>query len=227
MRLLGSFIGALLVALLLFGLMLALIMPPNDPPSEPSELLRVGVARSVQESSSEPADPLQPPERPTPPEQPPEVAPQPQASPQVPALDLNIQVPQLNTRIDMGAAPALPPLQAAAPPAPAPAPSPPAPASAPPTGDAEEVTPLVDIPPEYPRRALAAGIEGQVTLQFTVNADGRVENIRVLSAEPPGVFDRAARRAVSRWRFAPRRENGVAVSREVSKTMNFRLEGRR
>ena len=225
MRLLGSFIGALLVALLLFGLMLALIMPPNDPPSEPSELLRVGVARSVQESSSEPADPLQPPERPTPPEQPPEVAPQPQVSPQVPALDLNIQVPQLNTRIDMGAAPALPPLQAAAPPAPAP--SPPAPASAPPPGDAEEVTPLVDIPPEYPRRALAAGIEGQVTLQFTVNADGRVENIRVLSAEPPGVFDRAARRAVSRWRFAPRRENGVAVSREVSKTMNFRLEGRR
>ena len=205
MRLLGSFIGALLVALLLFGLMLALIMPPNDPPSEPSELLRVGVARSVQESSSEPAAPLQPPERPTPPEQPPEVAPQPQVSPQVPALDLNIQVPQLNTRIDMGAAPA----------------------SAPPPGDAEEVTPLVDIPPEYPRRAQAAGIEGQVTLQFTVNADGRVENIRVLSAEPPGVFDRAARRAVSRWRFAPRRENGVAVSREVSKTMNFRLEGRR
>ncbi len=225
MRLLGSFVGALLVALLLFGLMLALIMPPSHPPDQPSELLRVGVARSVQESSTEPADPLQPPERPTPPEQPPEVTPEPQVSPQVPALDLNIQVPQLNTRIDMGAAPALPPLQAAAPPAPAP--SPPAPVRAPPPGSAEEVSPLVDIPPEYPRRALAAGIEGQVTLQFTVNADGRVENIRVLSAEPPGVFERAARRAVSRWRFAPRRENGVAVSREVSKTMNFRLEGRR
>ena len=225
MRLLGSFVGALLVALLLFGLMLALIMPSNDPPPQSSELLRVGVARSVQESRTEPADPLQPPERPTPPEQPPEVAPQPQVTPQVPALDLNIDVPQLNTRIDMGAAPALPPLQAAA--QPAPAPSPPAPVSAPPPGSAEEVTPLVDIPPEYPRRALAAGIEGQVTLQFTVNAEGRVENIRILSAEPPGVFERAARRAVSRWRFAPRRENGVAVSREVSKTMNFRLEGRR
>ena len=223
MRLLGSFVGALLVALLLFGLMLALIMPANDPPPQPSELLRVGVARSVQDSRTEPADPLQPPERPTPPEQPPEVAPQPQVTPQVPALDLNIDVPQLNTRIDMGAAPALPPLQAAA----QPAPSPPAPVSAPPPGSAEEVAPLVDIPPEYPRRALAAGIEGQVTLQFTVNAEGRVENIRILSAEPPGVFERAARRAVSRWRFAPRRENGVAVSREVSKTMNFRLEGRR
>ena len=205
--------------------MLALIMPSNDPPPQSSELLRVGVARSVQESRTEPADPLQPPERPTPPEQPPEVAPQPQVTPQVPALDLNIDVPQLNTRIDMGAAPALPPLQAAA--QPAPAPSSPAPVSAPPPGSAEEVTPLVDIPPEYPRRALAAGIEGQVTLQFTVNAEGRVENIRILSAEPPGVFERAARRAVSRWRFAPRRENGVAVSREVSKTMNFRLEGRR
>ena len=86
--------------------------------------------------------------------------------------------------------------------------------------------PLVDIPPNYPQRALAAGIEGEVTLAFTITADGRVENLRVTHAEPRGVFEREARRAAARWRFAPRRENGQPVAREATKTLYFRLEGR-
>ncbi|MFZ2289904.1 MAG: energy transducer TonB, partial [Halopseudomonas yangmingensis] len=36
-----------------------------------------------------------------------------------------------------------------------------------------------------------------------------------------------ARRAALRWRFAPRRENGQAVSREATKTLYFRLQGGR
>lgn len=89
------------------------------------------------------------------------------------------------------------------------------------------MTPLVDIPPNYPRRALAAGIQGEVQLAFTITADGRVENLRVVSAEPAGVFEREARRAASRWRFAPRRENGRPVAREATKTLYFRIEGGR
>ena len=57
-------------------------------------------------------------------------------------------------------------------------------------------------------------------------ADGRVDNLRVTEAEPPGVFDREARRAASRWRFSPRRENGQPVPREATKTLYFRLQGR-
>jgi len=228
MRLLLSFLGAVLVALALFTLMVLLIMPPNDDPRAPQELLRIGVVRSVSDTASEdPSQQLQRPERPEPPE--PVTEPQVDAptAQQMPDLQLQIEVPQLQNALSLSVAPAQSDLHPApAAPAPAPAPSP-APA-APPPGTAEEVTPLVDIPPNYPRRAMQAGIEGEVTLRFTITPDGKVENLRVESAEPPGVFEREARRAVSRWRFSPRRENGRAVARDATKTLYFRMEkGRR
>jgi len=227
MRLLLSFIGAVLVALALFTLMVVLITPPRDDAELPEELLRIGFVRSVSDSANEEqTQQLQRPERPQPPEpvkEPQLDAPSPQQAPQ---LQLQIEVPQLQSSLSLSAAPSQSNLQ----PAPAAAAATPtsAPAAAPPPGTAEEVTPLVDIPPNYPRRAQSAGIEGHVTLLFTITPDGKVENIRVESAEPPGVFEREARRAVSRWRFTPRRENGRAVAREATKTLNFQLDkGRR
>ncbi|MEH6567179.1 MAG: energy transducer TonB [Halopseudomonas sp.] len=227
MRLLLSFIGAVLVALALFTLMVLLIMPPQDDPQAPQELLRIGVVRSVSDSTNEDQrQELQRPERPEPPEPVTEPQVDAPAAQQVPELQLQIEVPQLQNALSLSVAPAQSDLRPA-PAAPAPAPSP-APAPAPPPGTAEEVTPLVDVPPNYPRRALAAGIEGEVTLRFTITPDGKVENLRVTAAEPPGVFEREARRAASRWRFAPRRENGQAVEREATKTLYFRLtKGRR
>lgn len=227
MRLLLSFIGAVLVALALFTLMVVLIMPPQDDAEMPEELLRIGFVRSVSDSASEDqTQQLQRPERPEPPEpvdQPQLDAPAPQQAPQ---LQLQIEVPQLQSSMSLSAAPSQSNLRPA-PAAPAAAPAPAA-AEAPPPGTAEEVTPLVDIPPDYPRRALSAGIEGEVTLRFTITPDGKVENLRVTAAEPAGVFEREARRAASRWRFAPRRENGNAVAREATKTLYFRLaKGRR
>ena len=65
-----------------------------------------------------------------------------------------------------------------------------------------------------------------MTLAFTITPDGRVDNLRVTSAKPKGVFEREARRAAGRWRFAPRRENGQPVAREATKTLYFRLEDR-
>ncbi|HEU0152663.1 MAG TPA: energy transducer TonB, partial [Arenimonas sp.] len=58
-------------------------------------------------------------------------------------------------------------------------------------------------PPRYPLTAMRRKLEGQVTLEFTVQADGSVSGARVISADPPGVFDEAALVAVSRWRFEP------------------------
>ncbi|MEH6688163.1 MAG: energy transducer TonB [Halopseudomonas sabulinigri] len=224
MRLLLSFLGAVLVALALFMLMVVLIMPPQDDAEMPEELLRIGVVRSVSDSASEDqTQQLQRPERPQPPE--PVEEPRLDASTpqQAPQLQLQIEVPQLQSSMSLSVAPTQSNLRPA-PAAPAPAPTPaPAPAAAPPPGTAEEVTPLVDVPPNYPRRALSAGIEGEVTLRFTITPDGKVENLRVTASEPPGVFEREARRAASRWRFAPRRENGNAVAREATKTLYFRL----
>ncbi|MGY8812477.1 MAG: energy transducer TonB [Pseudomonadales bacterium] len=229
MRLFLSFLGAVLVALALFMLMVVLIMPPLDDAEMPEELLRIGVVRSVSDSTSEDqTQQLQRPERPQPPE--PVEEPRLDASTpqQAPQLQLQIEVPQLQSSMSLSVAPTQSNLRPA-PAAPAAAPTPaPAPAAAPPPGPAEEVTPLVDVPPNYPRRALSAGIEGEVTLRFTITPDGKVENLRVTASEPPGVFEREARRAASRWRFAPRRENGNAVAREATKTLYFRLaKGRR
>lgn len=227
MRLLLSFVGATLVALALFALMLVLIMPPRDDREPQAELTRVNFVRSVSDTASESRDRQvrELPDRPQPPEPTPQPQP-PRPDQPVADIDLNISVPNLSSPISV---PSAPPRQAlvAAPTAPAPSPAPPAPAPAAGPSLSEEVTPLVDIPPNYPQRALAAGIEGEVTLAFTITAEGRVDNLRVTHSEPPGVFDREARRAAARWRFAPHTENGQAVAREATKTLYFRLEGRR
>ena len=224
MRLFLSFLGAVLVALALFMLMVVLIMPPLDDAEMPEELLRIGVVRSVSDRASEDqTQQLQRPERPQPPEPVEEPRLDALTPQQAPQLQLQIEVPQLQSSMSLSVAPTQSNLRPA-PAAPAAAPTPaPAPAAAPPPGTAEEVTPLVDVPPNYPRRALSAGIEGEVTLRFTITPDGKVENLRVTASEPPGVFEREARRAASRWRFAPRRENGNAVAREATKTLYFRL----
>lgn len=232
MRLLLSFIGALLIALALFALMVVLVMPPRDDSGPEQELARVSFVRSVSDTTSESRErqPREAPERPQPPEPTPQPQP-PQQQPQVRAeLDLNIEVPSIDTQINLSTAPQLEGLTAAEVES-----TPAEPVSAPVAASAvdsqpalsEEVTPLNDVPPNYPQRALAAGIEGEVTLAFTITADGQVDNLRVTHAEPRGVFDREARRAASRWRFAPRRENGQPVAREATKTLYFKLDGGR
>ena len=52
----------------------------------------------------------------------------------------------------------------------------------------------------WPRRALLRGQGGRVVLEVTVGADRRVHSARVVSARPPGVFEKAALRMVRRWR---------------------------
>lgn len=73
---------------------------------------------------------------------------------------------------------------------------------------ARELTPLVRIPPEYPMSARAKLIEGYVIVRFTVTETGAVANPEVLRSEPPGVFDRAARRAILRWKYQPQLVDG-------------------
>jgi protein TonB len=118
------------------------------------------------------------------------------------------------------AAVAAPPAVATAPPPatqPAPAATPPAPRSAPPPAPALPRL-LSAAPPRYPLMAMRRKIEGNVTVQFTIQPDGSVASPNVVSADPPGIFDQAALAAARSWRF----ETGarpVSTSREV----RFRL----
>jgi TonB family protein len=84
---------------------------------------------------------------------------------------------------------------------------PPARADAEADADADAVdaalAPLAYRAPGYPRAARLAGVEGWVELEFRIADDGRVEDMRVLAAEPAGAFEAAARSALRGWRFPP------------------------
>ncbi|HZX15937.1 MAG TPA: energy transducer TonB [Pseudomonas sp.] len=227
MRLPLSFVAACVMALALFGLMLYMVAPPSSKPSE--EPLTVANFVRLDGDSSDTATRTrqqapQPPQAQTPqtPTPPTPMTATPSAN--LPALDL--PVPSLSTGIAVNSAPT-PSLTWLA--AGASAPSAPAPSDAggQPGGQESEVMPLNDVSPEYPRYALQRGIEGHVKLAFTINRAGAVENVRVIEASPQNVFEREARRAAVRWRFAPRTEGGLAVAREAVKTLYFRLEGAR
>ena len=88
-----------------------------------------------------------------------------------------------------------------------------------------DVIPLVRIPPQYPRRAQQLGIEGWVLLEFTITPAGTVTDAEVIDSEPRRVFDRAALRAIERYKYKPKIENGQPVARTgMQIVIEFELE---
>jgi protein TonB len=78
--------------------------------------------------------------------------------------------------------------------------------------------------PQYPSSAREKNVSGYVVLEILVSAGGVPEEIRVLQAEPPGVFDAAAREAVRTWRFEPAMASGQAVASWLKQKMRFELQ---
>ena len=93
------------------------------------------------------------------------------------------------------------------------------------TGSDRDVIPLVRVNPDYPQRALQRELEGWVKVQFTITAAGTVKDAVVVDAEPKETFDDAALKAIARWRYNPKVENGTAVERVgVQTRIVFQLE---
>ena len=74
----------------------------------------------------------------------------------------------------------------------------------------DDVRPLVRIAPEYPPEALAAGREGDVQLEFTIAADGRVKDVVVVDSSSPE-FEVPAVAALLKWRYLPTNVNCVGT----------------
>ena len=88
-----------------------------------------------------------------------------------------------------------------------------------------DVIPLVRVLPQYPPRASARGIEGWVVVEFTITAAGTVKDPIIVDADPPGIFNRAMLRAIRKWKYKPKIEDGVAVERTgVRVRQNFEID---
>ncbi|HEY6545117.1 MAG TPA: energy transducer TonB, partial [Dokdonella sp.] len=106
-----------------------------------------------------------------------------------------------------------PPPAATPPPAPAPEP----------VGETRDARVVTPPRPSYPPNAVRNRQNGWVEVEFTVTESGSVQNVRVVSSEPPRVFDREAIRAVQQAKFEARLERGQPVSSTLRRRIEFKL----
>ena len=81
-------------------------------------------------------------------------------------------------------------------------------------GDANEFSKWVNSRLVYPEIAKENGVQGRVTLQFTVNTDGSVSNVKVLRGVDSSL-DKEAVRVVSsspKWKPGKQRDRAVKVT---------------
>ncbi len=136
---------------------------------------------------------------PKPPEVPPEVPPQDTDIVDPDAPSIKIPAPDVNTNVDIGGPGGM--------------------------NIAEgDYLPIVRVAPVYPARALSRGVEGYVDMEFTVTVTGSVINPIVMFSTS-SLFDRAASRAVLKFKYKPRVVDGQPVEVSgVTTRIRFELE---
>lgn len=79
-------------------------------------------------------------------------------------------------------------------------------------------------PPEYPKIALAAGIEGKVYLQMFVGKDGIPKKILVLNSDVTPDCDSAAVKSACNYRFDPAMQQDKPIGVWISMPVIFKLK---
>ena len=64
-----------------------------------------------------------------------------------------------------------------------------------------EVVPYTTRRPNIPELAWENKINGWVLVVFTVSVSGQTSNIRILDANPKGIFEEEVQKAISLWRY--------------------------
>jgi protein TonB len=237
-------LGAAWISLGLHAAVIALVQVA--PPAVPNMEVSVIEARLVPAHVAPPAEDTAPaaPEA-APPDDTPEV--KPLLAPSETAEALPVAKPVVKP----DSPPVAPPEPVAAPPQPAvaapaePKPAPAVAASPPPPTPALSITSSVDlayhsardvdvhpsalheIVPDYPAAADRQRVSGKVVLQLKIEADGRVTDVEVVSASPPGLFEDSAKQAFDGVRFSPAQKNGQPVRALVLIEVLYDWKGRR
>ena len=193
-----STVVGIVVTLSLLFIMQLLIATGQKALTQPRERLQldfVRVKRNEQLNTQE----IIPEKPPKPPEVPQEAPPQSVDSVDPSAPTINIPAPQVATETSIGGPAAM--------------------------NIAEgDYLPIVRVAPVYPARALSRGLEGHVDLSFTVTTTGTVRDPIVLFSTS-SLFERAAIRAVLKFKYKPRVVDGVPVDVPGVKTrITFKIE---
>jgi protein TonB len=85
---------------------------------------------------------------------------------------------------------------------------------------------LREVVPDYPADADHQQLSGRVRLGLKLEADGRVSDIEVVSANPPDIFDESALKAFRTARFVPAQKNGRPVRARILIEVVYDWEGR-
>jgi TonB family protein len=90
--------------------------------------------------------------------------------------------------------------------------------------NASTLTRIHYVSPEYPQSAREHGIGGWVDVQFTVQADGALNEVTVVGAQPVGVFEQSALDAVRHWRYQPMVRDGGPVAQRARVRVRFAVQ---
>ena len=193
-----SIVVGVTVTLGLLFVMQLLIASGKAALTEPRERYMLEFVR-VRRNENINTEDFQPEKPPKPPEVPPEVPPQDMDNIDPNAPSINVAAPTVAQNIDIGGPGGM--------------------------NIAEgDYLPIVRVAPVYPARALSRGLEGYVDLEFFVTAAGTVRD-PVVSFSTSSLFERAAMRAVLKFKYKPRVVDGVPVEVPGVKTrITFKIE---
>lgn len=85
------------------------------------------------------------------------------------------------------------------------------------------VVPISRVNPIYPKRAKMLKKQGYVKLEFTITTTGSVKDVKVVEANPKDIFNASAKRALLKWKFRPKLDEGQAVEQRAMIQIDFKL----
>jgi protein TonB len=88
---------------------------------------------------------------------------------------------------------------------------------------AEPPVPVRTVAPDVPPSFARNGASGLVTVSFTVDEKGNVQDVSVVKSSH-AELEEPAMKAIKKWRFKPARKDGNPVAMHVSIPIKFQIE---
>lgn len=80
------------------------------------------------------------------------------------------------------------------------------------------------VDPIYPTTAKRKGIEIEVKVNFTIDIEGQIKDIKFAQHKKINYFENSIRRAIKKWRFLPAKVDEKPVESQMAKVFSFSLQ---